>query len=310
MAKDLFFSMDLNLLRTFLVLYQELNTRKAAERLYVSQPAVSQALQKLRGQLGDKLFVKVPSGLKATPFSEQLAIDIIPHLNGISNTLNKDRTFEPLSLNTSIKIAVAPIVLTCLSGSLYQHFSKVAPNCTLELLTWKNDSIQHIQSDEITLGVSLKHSLPQGVKRDRLTDLTGQLIVRKDHPIQTDTVTAREMEPYPIASLITPGHNDYFTEAAVLMEQEGLNPCVGFRSELTMALIDVIEHTDFFMPHSDLFPLQRYPSLKAITPFINGAPYQNSIYAYYHMKYSDTSLMQWLVEQVQLVVEQERKSKH
>ncbi|WP_306301651.1 LysR family transcriptional regulator [Vibrio halioticoli] len=44
MAKDRFNTLDLNLLKTFLVLSQELNMRKASERLFVSQPAISQAL--------------------------------------------------------------------------------------------------------------------------------------------------------------------------------------------------------------------------------------------------------------------------
>ncbi len=62
--------MDLNLLRTFLVLSQDLNTRKSSDRLFVSQPAISQALQKLRYHLNDDLFVKVPNGLKPTLFAE------------------------------------------------------------------------------------------------------------------------------------------------------------------------------------------------------------------------------------------------
>ena len=70
MAKDLFSSLDLNLLRTFLIVYQEQNTRKAAERLFVSQPAVSQALQKLRHHFNDDLFVKVHGGLQPTDLSQ------------------------------------------------------------------------------------------------------------------------------------------------------------------------------------------------------------------------------------------------
>ncbi len=67
MTKDLFFTLDLNLLRTFLVLSQELNTRKAAERLFVTQPAISHALQRLRNHFNDELFVKSLNGLQATP---------------------------------------------------------------------------------------------------------------------------------------------------------------------------------------------------------------------------------------------------
>lgn len=307
MAKDLFFSMDLNLLRTLLVLSQELNTRKAAERLFVSQPAISQALQKLRNQLDDPLFVKVPSGLKATPFAEELTRDIAPYLNGLSTVLNKGRAFDPLTLQSSIKIAVAPIVLTCLSGSLYHHFSKVAPLCTLSLVSWESNSIHHIQSDEITIGVSLKQNSIQSVYVELLAELEGKVIVRSEHPLTNETVTAQELEPYPIASVISPGYNDNITEAALLMEQEGVTPTVGFRTEFVMAAIDVIEHTDFFMPHSDLFPIQRYPSLKAITPLINGESYKSSIYAYYHSKNQNTDLILWLIEQIQLVIKQETR---
>lgn len=89
MAKDLFSSLDLNLLRTFLIVYQEKNTRKAAERLFVSQPAVSQALQKLRHHFNDDLFVKVHGGLQATAFSEQLSNNITPYFDGLSIAINQ-----------------------------------------------------------------------------------------------------------------------------------------------------------------------------------------------------------------------------
>ncbi|WP_242620358.1 LysR family transcriptional regulator [Shewanella maritima] len=69
--------------------------RKATERLNVSQPAISQALQKLRFHFQDDLFVKVPQGLSSTPFADQLAQDIAPHLDGLATILNEKNTFEP-----------------------------------------------------------------------------------------------------------------------------------------------------------------------------------------------------------------------
>ncbi len=62
MPNDRFSQLDLNLLRTFMILYQEQNMRKAAHRLKVSQPAVSKALQRLREHFGNELFVKTPTG--------------------------------------------------------------------------------------------------------------------------------------------------------------------------------------------------------------------------------------------------------
>ncbi len=99
MAKDLFYSLDLNLLRTFLVLSQELNMRKASQRLHVSQPAISQTLQKLRHHFNDELFVKVPKGLAPTSFAEELTIAIAPHLDGLVSALNTAQPFGPKAID-------------------------------------------------------------------------------------------------------------------------------------------------------------------------------------------------------------------
>lgn len=76
-SANLFQKLDLNLLRTFRVLLQERNARKTAERLFVTQPAISQALQKLRFHLDDELFVKVQGGLEPTPFALQVEEKIV-----------------------------------------------------------------------------------------------------------------------------------------------------------------------------------------------------------------------------------------
>ncbi|AJR08827.1 LysR family transcriptional regulator [Photobacterium gaetbulicola] len=63
---------DLNLLKVLVVLLQEKNTRKAAERLGISQPAVSRALVKIRSHFDDPLFIRQPRGLKLTPKAQGL----------------------------------------------------------------------------------------------------------------------------------------------------------------------------------------------------------------------------------------------
>lgn len=64
---------DLNLLLVFHVLYQERNASLAAERMALSQPALSHKLNKLRHQFGDPLFVRAPRGLTPTPRAHELA---------------------------------------------------------------------------------------------------------------------------------------------------------------------------------------------------------------------------------------------
>jgi len=71
-----------------------------------------------------------------------------------------------------------------------------------------------------------------------------------------------------------------------------------FKRDFLMPVVDIIEHTDFFMPHSDLLRIKREPSLKAITPLKNGIPYQSHIYAYFHTKYKGIALMTVLLKQI------------
>ncbi|WP_117235326.1 LysR family transcriptional regulator [Vibrio maerlii] len=307
MNRDLFFSLDLNLLRTLLVLSQEKNMRKASQRLFVSQPAISQALQKLRNHFDDELFVKAPKGLEATPFAKQLVNDLTPYLDGLANALNKREEFDPETLQQSLRIAVAPVVLTCLSGALFQHLNKIAPNCTIELLGWSKDTFDDLQKGEVLIGLTLDTDAPQGIYAHHVSQIEGKLIVRAGHPITHSPVTSKDMEPYPIASIHSPGWNDHVTIAAEMMKRDGANPTVGFRSQFVMAVVDVIEHTDFFMPHSDLFPLHRFPNLKALTPNINGHVYKQDLYCYYHTKHRNHALITWLHQQIQYVVEQERQ---
>ncbi|GAD80429.1 LysR family transcriptional regulator [Vibrio ezurae] len=230
MRKDRFNTLDLNLLRTFLVLSHELNMRKASERLLVSQPAISQALQKLRFHFQDELFIKVPQGLTATPFAIDLAQKISPHLDSLATVLNEKADFDPNEISGFLRIAVAPIVLTCLSGALFQHLKLIALNARIELVGWNKETLNDIRSGEVLFGVSMEQKRIQSVSSNALVDLKSRVFVRKEHPLNSPQVSPQELAPFGIASIITPGWNDDKTLTADVMREQGLTPTIGFRS--------------------------------------------------------------------------------
>ncbi|MCF7505925.1 LysR family transcriptional regulator [Vibrio sp. L3-7] len=297
MAKDLFSTLDLNLLRTFLIVYQEKNTRKAAERLFVSQPAVSQALQKLRHHFNDDLFVKVHGGLQATSFSEQLINEITPHFDGLMTAVNASNKFDPNDIDYPIKIALSPVVLACLSGTLYKELMSQAPNSKLELVSWSTSSCEDIQKGEVLLGVA--YELPFTSKEiyvKKLVEITGRLFVRKDHPIKQASVSPEELAGFEIASMISPGWNDSFSHAANILESRSIPHSIGFRSEMLMAIIDVVANSDMYMPHSNLFPIDNYPTLRAIDVNLD-TKYKNiSVYSHIHTKNRNNPLISWLFD--------------
>ncbi|MFA0409210.1 LysR family transcriptional regulator [Vibrio splendidus] len=300
MAKDLFSSLDLNLLRTFLIVYQEQNTRKAAERLFVSQPAVSQALQKLRHHFNDDLFVKVHGGLQPTAFSEQLTNEIKPFMDGLSVAINTSNTFDPKEIDYTLKIALSPIVLSCLSGSLFKMIREQAPNANLELVSWTNASVSDIQKGEVLMGISyLGSKTSKEVYTKKLIELTGRIFVRKGHPLKQEIVTPYDVAGYDIASLVTPGWNDNHSLASDILTDLSVEHNVGFRSELIMAVIDVIQHTDMYMPHSNLFLVDNYPTLRGIDVVIDGEPPKTPVYCHLHIKNRNSPITNWLFELIQ-----------
>ncbi|MBY7733374.1 LysR family transcriptional regulator [Vibrio splendidus] len=300
MAKDLFSSLDLNLLRTFLIVYQEKNTRKAAERLFVSQPAVSQALQKLRHHFDDELFVKVHGGLQPTSFCEDLTNTITPYFHGLESAINKSSQFQPSEIDYKIRLALSPIVLTCLSGSLFKRIKAQAPNAQLELLSWKPSTLEDIQKGTVDLGVS--YVIPNSTKEvyaKKLIDLTGRIFVRKGHPIKKAIIEPNDMAGFEIASMISPGWNDNYSYAAKLLERYSIEHKVGFRSELIMAIIDVVLHTDMYMPHSNIFPVENYSGLRAIDVLVEGEQYKMPIHAHVHVKSRNSPMILWLFTEIQ-----------
>jgi len=306
MAKDLFNNLDLNLLRTFLVLSQELNMRKASERLFVSQPAISQSLQKLRHHFDDPLFVKVKTGLEPSDFALSLATKITPHFDALSTALNSTKSFSAKGIDFKLKIALYPVVLSCLSGALYRAIKEQAPNAQLELVSWSSTSPEDIQKGKILIGVSYDiDNISKLVYTKKLVDLTGRVFVRKGHPLNKLCVVPQDLAGYGIASMVTPGWNDNFSYSSQLLTQYNVEHHIEFRSELVMPLIDVIQHSDMYFPHSNLLSIDNFPNLRGIDILIDNAPIKHPVYSYIHIKNRNSALIDWLHTVIEKVLQEQ-----
>ena len=120
------------------------------------------------------------------------------------------------------------------------------------------------------------------------------MYVRQGHPIEKSQAELEDFESYEIASFITPGWNDTYSVAEQLMSARGLKTKVGFRSELIMAIISVVQKTDMYMPHSNLFPIEQYPDLRAIDVLIDDDLISSSLYSQCHIKDRNNPVIHWL----------------
>ncbi|NVO54240.1 LysR family transcriptional regulator [Rhodobacteraceae bacterium B1Z28] len=104
MNKTDFTELDGRVLRTFLTILEESSVSKAADRLGVTQSAISHTLGKLRQVLGDPLFVRSGQGLTPTERALSLKEPVQSVLDGM-RALTEERPFDPLAEEIDIRIA-------------------------------------------------------------------------------------------------------------------------------------------------------------------------------------------------------------
>src|SRR3546814_18013227 len=117
---------DLNLLVVFEELLKQGSVSAAAASLGVSQPGVSNALNRLRRLLGDELFLRTSRGMVPTPYADALAGPLAEALDAIRDTLNARAILVPADSQRGFVIGVSDVGETYFLPRLMQPLSQVA----------------------------------------------------------------------------------------------------------------------------------------------------------------------------------------
>lgn len=117
--------LDLNLFRVFAVIYRERNLTRAAERLCISQSAVSHALARMRQQLDDPLFVREAQGVVPTALAMQMWPDIEEGLGFFQRAVDRGESFDPARDIEQVTLAmndeIEPILLPVFAAALQRE---------------------------------------------------------------------------------------------------------------------------------------------------------------------------------------------
>ncbi|MEB4629541.1 MULTISPECIES: LysR family transcriptional regulator [Burkholderia] len=122
---------DLNLLLVFHALMQERHVTRAAERLFLGQPAVSGALKRLRAAFGDELFVRGRSGMEPTPRALELSRQIDALLIGLHETMRAGQPFDARNADRTFRIGVSEAIAVTLFPALLKMLAAEAPGVKL-----------------------------------------------------------------------------------------------------------------------------------------------------------------------------------
>lgn len=160
-------ALDLNLLRSFVAVYERRSVTRAAADLHVTQPSVSYALTQLRESLGDPLFIRAGRLMEPTPRADDLYMAARETVDRVDAVVDQNR-FSPETSTARFRLSLTDMGEYLYLPVLMQRFTHEAPHITIDVVPLNSLAIDEwIRRDEIDVAIS--SAAPTGrVPRDVL----------------------------------------------------------------------------------------------------------------------------------------------
>ena len=243
---------DLNLLISLQVLLEERNVSRAAARLFITQPAMSKTLSRLREVFDDPLFTRSSHGMRPTPRALELQRDLERVLQDIQHLL-VGRDFDPASFRGELTIAISEYIGVWLLPPLMARLQFLAPGITLKSITRVEHQLQQLALGELDFAVHIKHAHygdefichPMGGSLPAI-------LAREAHPLTGETPTWEKILRYPIMRLYMADQDEleifHNTRSMTRRLEDVAEAGGGFETSHLLTAIEVLRHTDYLMP--------------------------------------------------------------
>jgi len=184
---------DLNLLVVFKQLLVERRVSKVAENLGLSQPAVSNALSRLRKLLGDELFLRTARGMEPTPYAEQLAESVSYALAMIHGAINQRTSFDPLTSQRTFVVGMTDIGEIYFLPRLMERLAQEAPGVSLSTVRSAPINLKDdMEAGKVDFAIGLLPQLKAGFFQRRLFRQRYVCMFRQGHRLDKRKVSLKE----------------------------------------------------------------------------------------------------------------------
>ncbi len=185
-------AIDLNLLPVFEAVYLERNLTRASEALNVTQPAVSNALSRLRAALNDPLFVRSGRGMLPTPAAQSLIGPVREALTKLRSGLDPQASFDPSTSDRIFNIAVRDTAASAIVPMLTNRLQRAAPLVRIHCHLVERPEIPvELATGRLDFAIDIPAlARPELESASLMTDRL-VCILRRNHPACTGKLTLR-----------------------------------------------------------------------------------------------------------------------
>ena len=294
-------SIDLNLLVALDALLSERHVTKASDKVGLSQPAMSNALSRLRAMFSDELLVRTATGMTPTPRALELVDPLRQLLRQVERVLESDAGFDPEATRRTFTMRMSDI-LACLLLPKLMAQSRNAPSIGYNVLHLPPaQTIDALERDEVDLAISMGLDHSNAIRSKELLRDRMVCIMRKSHPVARSKTISFE-------DFIAQEHMKVSISPTDLRFVDDVLGDLGRERKIVLnvphwlVVPHVLKKTDLIavMP-GQLAAVLMDADLKMFDVPFESAPF--SWLMYWHRRYDQSNANRWLRNQVQAVCE-------
>ena len=234
---------DLGLLTTLQALVEERSITRAAERMYLSQPAMSRAFDRLQELFNDELLVRTRQGYEPTLRALHLYAEIERLLPSLEGLLRGD-DFDPATATDTFRIAATDYATSVVFPPFMARLKTHAPHVALEVFPFTDTVFRRLETNALDLALWVNNA-PKELRSQVLFHDRFMCLVRTGHPIGKDKLTLEHYLSYPHASVtLAEGRQGIIDE---ILDEKGLQRRVQLKIPYFASAAWTIEYSDMVL---------------------------------------------------------------
>ena len=244
---------DLNLFVIMNSIYTEGSLTKAAEVVGITQPAVSNALSRLREKFDDDLFVRTGSGMVPTQKTENIIKDIQNALQLMQKSVNEPDEFDPATSQKTFRISLGDINEGRILAILISKIEKQAPNIKLECYYTARGQVPHaLATNELSFAVD--PFIPNSKDTNSTKVFSDQFVIahRANHPVSKITEITLD-EALKLKYINISNRKRGASVVEMEMQKMQLQPEIALRAQHYLVTPEIVRSSDLCLLCSETF---------------------------------------------------------
>ncbi|MFC4271066.1 LysR family transcriptional regulator [Sneathiella chungangensis] len=286
--------LDLNLFLTFEAIYTHGNLTLAARTLNVTQPAVSNALARLRDRLDDPLFIHAGKRMNPTPMAQRMIGPVRQALRLLQSGISAAEEFDPALSDKTVRIAIGDIGETILLPRLVERLRRLAPVMKIQAFNVPRRSIpRKLSLGEIDFAVDIPLLANTQLMYDKLMSDDQVCAVGRHHPLATQhTLTIDDY--LAMSHILVSSRSRGGGLVDIELDRKGMSRQISVRLQHYQAAFHMIKEIDLAVTA----PLQLTRMYDCRTfPLPLEVP-KLDLYLYWHISADQTAVNRWLRQQI------------